>query len=69
MPFDLTNAPTAYMNLMNKVFKSHMDKFVEVFFVINSRIPEEHTHHLRTALEVLRRNELYAKLSKCEFWL
>jgi len=49
-----------------------LDQFVVLFIddiLIYSRTPEEHTHHLRTPLEVLRRNELYAKLSKCEFWL
>jgi len=57
---------------MNRVFKPHLDQFVVVFIddiLIYSRTPEDHTHHLRTALEVLRKNELYAKLTKCEFWL
>jgi len=77
MPFSLTNPPagitnasTAFMDLMNRVFKSYLDQFVMVFIddiLIYSRTPD--THHLRTALDVLRRNELYAKLLKCKFWL
>jgi len=60
------------MDLMNRVFKPCLDQFMVVFIddiLIYSRTPEEHTHCLRAALEVLRRAELYAKLSKCEFWL
>ena len=60
------------MDLMNRVFKPYLDQFVVVSIVdilIYSRTPKEHTHHLRIALELLWRNELYAKLSKCEFWL
>jgi len=70
MPFGLTNAPVAFMNLMSRVFKPYLDQFVVVFIgdiLIYLRTLEEHTHHLRTTLEVLRRNELYAKFSKCEF--
>jgi len=72
MPFGLTNSPAAFVDLMNRVFKPYLDKFVVVFIddiLIYSRTLEEHTHHLRTTLKVLRKNELYAKLSKCEFWL
>ena len=72
MPFGLTNAPAAFMDLMNRVFKPYLDQFIMVFIddtLIYLRTPEEHTHHLQTALEVLRGNELYAKLLKCEFWL
>jgi len=60
------------MDLMNRVFKPYLDKFVVVFIddiLIYSRTPGEHTHHLRVALDVLRRNELYVKFSKCEFFL
>jgi len=72
MPFGLANAPAAFMDLMNRIFKPYLDEFVVVFIddiLIYSRTPDEHTHHLRVALDVLRKNELYAKFSKCEFWL
>ena len=72
MPFGHTNALAAFMDLLNRVFKPYLDKFMVVFIddiLIYSRTPDEHTHHLQIALEVLRRNELYAKFSKCEFWL
>jgi hypothetical protein len=72
MPFGLTNAPTFFMNLMNKVFMEELDKFVVVFIddvLIYSKSREDHEHHLRIVLERLRAHQLYAKLSKCEFWL
>nr|XP_017229008.1 PREDICTED: RNA-directed DNA polymerase homolog [Daucus carota subsp. sativus] len=72
MAFGLTNAPAAFMALMNKVFKKYLDKFVIVFIddiLIYSKTEEEHAEHLRLALEVLRKEKLYAKFSKCEFWL
>jgi len=72
MPFGLTNAPTAFMDLMNRVLKPYLDRFLEVFkddTLIYSRTPEDHTHHLRVVPEVLRKNELYATLKKCESWL
>jgi hypothetical protein len=72
MPFGLTNAPTIFMDLMNRVFRSYLDKFVVVFIddiLIYSSSQMEHANHLREVLETLRRNKLYAKLSKCEFWL
>jgi len=59
-----------FMDLMNKVFKPYLDRFIVVFIddmLIYSRISEEHTHYLRIVLEVLRKNELYVKLKKCEF--
>jgi len=71
MPFGLTNASAAFMGIMNRVFKPYLYQFVVVFIddiLIYSRTPEEHTHNLRTTLEVLRRNELYANFSKYEFW-
>ena len=71
-PFALLNAPTVFIDLMNRVFKPYFDQFVVVFMddiLIYSRTPEEHTHHLKTAPEVLRKNELYTKFSKCKFWL
>jgi len=72
MPFGLTNASAAFMDLMNKVFKPYLDQFMVVFIgdiLIYLRTPEDNTHHLRTVLEVLRKNELYAKFTKCKFWL
>jgi hypothetical protein len=72
MSFGLTNAPAYFMNLMNKVFMKELDKFVVVFIddiLIYSKSVEEHVQHLRVVLEKLRRHKLYAKFSKCEFWL
>ena len=72
MPFGLTNAPAAFMDLMNRVFKEYLDKFVIVFIddiLIYSRSKEEHEHHLRLVMETLRRNQLFVKFTKCEFWL
>jgi hypothetical protein len=70
--FRLTNAPAYFMYLMNKVFMEYLDKFVIVFIddiLIFSKTVEEHEEHLRLVLEKLRSNQLYAKFSKCEFWL
>jgi len=72
MPFGLTNAPVAFMDLMNRVFRPYLDEFVVVFIddiLIYSKIEEEHSEHLRIVLQTLREHKLYAKLSKCEFWL
>ena len=72
MPFGLTNAAAYFVHLMNKVFMKYLDKFVVVFIddiLIYSKTPEEHEQHLRIVLEELRKNQLYAKFSKCEFWL
>jgi hypothetical protein len=72
MSFGLTNAPAYFMYLMNKVFMEYLDKFVVVFIddiLIFSKNEEEHDEHLRLVLQKLRENQLYAKLSKCEFWL
>ncbi|KAL9254895.1 Transposon Ty3-I Gag-Pol polyprotein-like protein [Drosera capensis] len=72
MPFGLTNAPAVFMDLMNKVFKSYLDRFVVVFIddiLVYSRDHQEHEEHLQTTLNTLRENELYAKFKKCEFWL
>jgi hypothetical protein len=72
MSFGLTNAPTYFMYFMNKVFMEYLDKFVVVFIddiLILSKMEEEHEKHLRMVLEKLRSNQLYAKFSKCEFWL
>jgi hypothetical protein len=72
MSFGLTNAPTYFMYLMNKVFMEYLDKFVVVFIddiLIFSKNEEEHDKQLRLVLQKLRENQLYAKLNKCEFWL
>ena len=68
----VTNAPTAFMDLMNKVFSPYLDKFVILYIVdilVYSGSPEEHAEHLRTVLQILREHQLYAKFSKCQFWL
>ncbi|KAI3758665.1 hypothetical protein L6452_06236 [Arctium lappa] len=72
MPFGLTNAPTVFMDLMNRVFSAYLDKFVIVFIddiLVFSKSKEEHEDHLRIVLGTLRDKQLYAKFSKCEFWL
>ena len=72
MPFGLTNAPTAFMDLMNHVFCPYVNRFVVVFIddiLVYSKDRENHDTHLRVVLETLRKERLYAKLSKCEFWL
>jgi hypothetical protein len=72
MSFGLTNTPAYFMNLMNKVFMEELDKFVVVFIddiLVYSKSVEEHEQHLRVVLEKLRAHKLYAKFSKCEFWL
>ena len=72
MPFGLTNAPTTFMDLMHRVFQFYLDQFVVVFFddiLIYSQSEEEHEDHLRIVLQALRDRQLYAKFSKCEFWL
>ncbi|KAJ0921353.1 putative nucleotidyltransferase, Ribonuclease H [Helianthus annuus] len=72
MPFGLTNAPAVFMDLMNRVCKAYLDRFVIVFIddiLIYSKTQEEHKRHLHLILELLRSERLYAKFSKCEFWL
>ncbi|KAL0536321.1 hypothetical protein IC582_025265 [Cucumis melo] len=72
MSFGLTNAPAVFMDLMNRVFKDFLDSFVIVFIddiLIYSKTEAEHEEHLHQVLETLRANNLYAKFSKCEFWL
>nr|GFB73036.1 putative reverse transcriptase domain-containing protein [Tanacetum cinerariifolium] len=72
MPFGLTNAPIVFMDLMKRVCKPYLDKFLIVFIddiLINSKDEKEHEEHLRQILELLKKEELYAKFSKCEFWI
>nr|GEY53669.1 putative reverse transcriptase domain-containing protein [Tanacetum cinerariifolium] len=72
MPFRLTNAPAIFMNLMNRVCKSYLDRFVIVFIddiLIYSKDEKEHEEHLKAILELLKKEELYAKFSKFEFWI
>ena len=70
--FGLTNAPAYFLYMMNKVFMEYLDKFVVVFIddiLVFSKTEAEHEEHLRLVLQKLREHQLYAKLSKCEFWL
>ena len=72
MPFGLTNAPAAFMDLMHMIFQPYLDQFVVVFvddILIYSQSKWEHEYHLRIVLQLLRDHQLYAKFSKCEFWL
>ncbi|GJZ81813.1 putative reverse transcriptase domain-containing protein [Tanacetum coccineum] len=72
MPFGLTNAPAIFMDLMNWVCKPYLDRFVIVFIddiLIYSKSIKEHEGHLKLILNLLKKEELYAKFSKCEFWL
>ena len=72
MPFGLTNAPGAFMSLMNKIFTPYLDQFMVVFIddiLIYSRSEKDNEQHLRIVLQILRKNQLYAKASKYEFWL
>jgi hypothetical protein len=72
MSFGLTNAPSYFMNLMNKVFMEYLDRFVVVFIndiLIYSKSESDHEQHLRLVLQKLRDNQLFAKFSKCEFWI
>ena len=70
MSFGLTNAPTAFMDLMNRVFRPYLDSFVILFIddiLIYFHSWEEHEQHLRVILQTLRDSQLYVKFSKCEF--
>nr|GEZ05501.1 putative reverse transcriptase domain-containing protein [Tanacetum cinerariifolium] len=72
MPFGLTNAPAVFMDLMNRVCKPYLDKFVIVFIddiLIYLKNEKEHKEHLKAILELIKKEKLYAKFSKCEFWI
>ncbi|GJY36240.1 putative reverse transcriptase domain-containing protein [Tanacetum coccineum] len=72
MPFGLMNAPTVFMDLLSRVCKPFLDKFVIVFIddiLIYSKNKKEHEEHLKAVLELLKKEKLYAKFSKCEFWI
>ena len=72
MPFGLTNAPVAFMDLMNRVFYPYLDQFVVVFIddiLVYCKNAQEHEQHLKIVLQILREKQLFAKLSKCDFWL
>nr|GEW85239.1 putative reverse transcriptase domain-containing protein [Tanacetum cinerariifolium] len=72
MPFGLTNAPAVFMDLMNWVCKPYLDKFMIVFIddiLIYSKYEKEHEEHLKAILELIKKEELYAKFSMCEFWI
>ncbi|GKB40431.1 putative reverse transcriptase domain-containing protein [Tanacetum coccineum] len=72
MPFGLTNAPAVFMDLMNRVCKPYLDKFVIVFIddiLIYLKSKQEHEEHLKLILELLKKEELYAKFANCEFWI
>lgn len=72
MAFGLMNAPATFIDLMNRVFKDYVDKFVIVFIddiLIYSQSTKDHEKHLRLILQRLKEEKLYAKFKKCEFWL
>ena len=72
MLFGLMNAPVAFMDLMNRVFRPYLDRFMIVFIddiLVYSKTWEEHAQHLRIILQTLREHQLYAKKEKCDFWL
>jgi len=72
IPFGVTNAPDIFMEYMNQIFHPYLDQFMVVFIddiLVYSKSEEEHAEHLRIVLQVLKEKQLFAKLSKCEFWL
>lgn len=72
MPFGLINTLTTFMDMMNSIFKPYLNSFVVVFInyiLIYLKSEEEHRSHLSVALTILKDQELYAKVNKCEFWL
>ena len=71
VPFGLTNAPATFMCLMNSVFSRYLDKFILVFLdyiLVYSKNKEEHEENLRLTLKLLREHQLYANMSKCDFY-
>jgi hypothetical protein len=72
MPFGVTNAPSVFMDLMNRVFHKYLDQFVVVFrddILVYSATREDHEEHLKAVLSILREKKLFAKFKKCKFWL
>ena len=72
MPFGVSNAPGVFMEYMNRIFQPYLDHFVVVFIddiLVYSKSEEEHAEHLRVVLQILKEKRLYAKMSKCDFWL
>jgi len=72
MPFGVTNALAVFMDYMNRIFQPYLDQFVIIFIddiLIYSKSPQEHAQHLRIVLTILHEKQLFAKFSKCEFWL
>ena len=72
MPYRLTNAPVAFMDVMNRVFRPYVDQFVVVFIddiLVYSKDAQEHEKHMRIVMETLREKNFYAELIKCDFWL
>ena len=72
MSFRLTNAPAYFMYLMNSIFFEELNEFMIIFIddiIVYSKTEEDHVKHLRVVLQKLREHKLYAKFSKCEFWL
>ncbi|KAL2340753.1 hypothetical protein Fmac_008693 [Flemingia macrophylla] len=72
MPFGVTNALAIFMAYMNRIFRPYLDKFVVVFIddiLVYSNTKEKHQEHLKVVLQILRDRQLYAELSKCDFWL
>jgi len=72
MSFGVTNAPAVFMDYMNRIFQPYLDQFVISFIddiFTYSKSPQEHAQHLRIELSILHEKQLFAKFSKCEFWL
>jgi hypothetical protein len=72
MPFGVSNVPGVFMEYMNRIFHPFLDRFVVVYIddiLVYSKFEEEHAEYLRIVLGVLKEKKLFAKLSKCEFWL